>query len=235
MSEADALVRLEKVSRVYGRGEAAAVALDEASLAIERRSWVAVVGPSGHGKSTMLHLMGALDRSTSGKIHLDGEELSRLSARRLATVRARKIGFVFQFFNLLPHLTALENVQTALWFGGWPASRARGKGLDLLDQVGLADRTGHLPGQLSGGQQQRVALARALANDPDLLLLDEPTGNLDSTAEADVLDRLAALHRQGRTLVMVTHSPAVAARAERLVSVRDGRIAADAAVERAGA
>ncbi|MFC6049217.1 ABC transporter ATP-binding protein, partial [Methylobacterium hispanicum] len=178
MSEADALVRLEKVSRVYGRGEAAAVALDEASLAIKRRSWVAVVGPSGHGKSTLLHLMGGLDRSTSGKVHLDGEELSRLSARRLAAVRARKIGFVFQFFNLLPHLTALENVQTALWFGGWPASRARGKGLDLLDQVGLADRAGHLPGQLSGGQQQRVALARALANDPDLLLLDEPTGNL---------------------------------------------------------
>lgn len=235
MSEVDALVRLEKVSRVYGRGEAATVALDEASLAIRRRSWVAVVGPSGHGKSTLLHLMGGLDRSSSGEIRLDGEELSGLSARRLAAVRARKIGFVFQFFNLLPHLTALENVQTALWFGGCASTRARSRGLDLLDQVGLVDRADRLPGQLSGGQQQRVAIARALANDPDLLLLDEPTGNLDSAAEADVLDRLGTLHRQGRTLVMVTHSSAVASRAERVVGVRDGRIASDVTAEETSA
>lgn len=235
MSEMDALVQLKQVSRVYGRGEAATKALDEASLTISRRSWVAVVGPSGHGKSTLLHLMGGLDRSTSGEIHLDGEDLSRLSARRLAAVRARKIGFVFQFFNLLPHLTALENVQTALWFGGCASALARSKGLDLLDQVGLADRADRLPGQLSGGQQQRVAIARALANDPNLLLLDEPTGNLDSVAEADVLDRLGALHRQGRTLVMVTHSSAVASKAERIVGVRDGRIASDVTAGHANA
>lgn len=221
------VVRLEGVSKSYGRGELTATALAGVSLAIARHSWVAVVGPSGHGKSTLLQLIGGLDRPTDGAIWLDGENLAALSSRRLAAVRARKVGFVFQFFNLLPHLTALENVQTALWFGGVHSAQARSRGLELLDDVGLADRTAYLPAQLWGGQQQRVAIARALANSPDLLLLDEATGNLDSAAEADILNLFAGLHQQGRTLVMVTHNPAVAHRAGRVVRLRDGMIESD--------
>ena len=223
----DAVIRLFQVSKVYGEGEAATAALREVSLTIERGSWTAVMGPSGHGKSTLLQLMGALDRPTAGEIFVEGDNLTELSAGRLARVRARKIGFVFQFYNLLPHLTVAENVAIAMWFGHAEARRrARPRSLALLDQFGLRDKANHRPGMLSGGQQQRVAIARALANEPDVLLLDEPTGNLDSTAETEFLDLLRELHGQGRTLVMVTHSPAVAARAERLVKVKDGRIEA---------
>ena len=221
----EALIQLERVTKVYGQGAAQTAALRDVSLAIARNEWLAIMGPSGHGKSTLLQLMGGLDRPTSGAIRLDGAELSALSPGRLAAIRARRIGFVFQFFNLLPHLTALENVQTALWFGG--ASRQNGRALALLYQVGLADKARSLPGELSGGQQQRVAIARALANEPDVLLLDEPTGNLDSAAEAELLALLDALHGSGRTIVMVTHNSVVAARAKRLVSVRDGRIEQD--------
>ena len=218
------LIRVDNVSKVYGYGESATRALVGVSLRIVRQSWMAFVGPSGHGKSTLLQLIGGLDRPTSGAIWLDGENLATLSATQLARVRARKVGFVFQFFNLLPHLTALENVQAALWFGGADGRRSRDRALDLLKRVDLANRVDFLPHMLSGGQQQRVAIARALANDPDLLLLDEPTGNLDSEAEAEVLDLLAGLHKQGRTLLMVTHNPDVAARAGRVVRIKDGRI-----------
>lgn len=221
----EALIQMECVTKVYGRGAAQTAALQDISLAIARNEWLAIMGPSGHGKSTLLQLMGGLDRPTAGAIRLDGAELSALSPGRLAAIRARRIGFVFQFFNLLPHLTALENVQTALWFGG--ASRQSGRALELLGQVGLADKARSLPGELSGGQQQRVAIARALANEPDVLLLDEPTGNLDSAAEAELLALLDVLHGSGRTIVMVTHNPVVASRAKRLVSVRDGRIERD--------
>jgi len=223
----DAVIRLSQVSKVYGEGEAATAALRDVSLTIERGSWTTVMGPSGHGKSTLLQLMGGLDRPTAGEILVEGDNLAELSAGRLARVRARKIGFVFQFYNLLPHLTVAENVAIAMWFGHTEARRrARPRSLALLDQFGLRDKANHRPGMLSGGQQQRVAIARALANEPDVLLLDEPTGNLDSTAETEFLDLLRELHSQGRTLVMVTHSPAVAARAERLVKVKDGRIEA---------
>ncbi|MBI3343430.1 MAG: ABC transporter ATP-binding protein [Gammaproteobacteria bacterium] len=221
----EALIQMECVTKVYGRGAAQTAALRDISLAIARNEWLAIMGPSGHGKSTLLQLMGGLDRPTTGAIRLDGAELSALSPGRLAAIRARRIGFVFQFFNLLPHLTALENVQTALWFGG--TSRQNGRALELLGQVGLADKARSLPGELSGGQQQRVAIARALANEPDVLLLDEPTGNLDSAAEAELLALLDVLHGSGRTIVMVTHNPVVASRAKRLVSVRDGRIERD--------
>lgn len=218
------LIRLENVSKVYGHGETATQALIGVSLGIVQRSWVAFVGPSGHGKSTLLQLIGGLDRPTGGAVWLDGENLAALSATQLARVRARKVGFVFQFFNLLPHLTALENVQAALWFGRTERGRSRERALELLRRVGLADRVHFLPDMLSGGQQQRVAIARALANDPALLLLDEPTGNLDSAAEADVLDLLAELHKQRRTLLMVTHNPDVADRAGRVVRIKDGRV-----------
>jgi putative ABC transport system ATP-binding protein len=221
------VIRLESVTKVYGAGEAATRAVSEVSLALPRASWTAIMGPSGHGKTTLLQLMGGLDRPTAGKIFLDGQELSRLPNGALARLRGRRLGFVFQFFNLLPHLTALENVQAALWLGGKNGVAARARAMELLAHVGLADKADHFPGMLSGGQQQRVAIARALANEPEVLLMDEPTGNLDSAAEAEFLALLGELHRDGKTLVVVTHNPAVADRAQRIVRVRDGRIEQD--------
>jgi putative ABC transport system ATP-binding protein len=221
------VIRLESVTKVYGAGEAATRAVSEVSLALPRASWTAIMGPSGHGKTTLLQLMGGLDRPTAGKIFLDGQELSRLPNGALARLRGRRLGFVFQFFNLLPHLTALENVQAALWLGGKNGVAARARAMELLAHVGLADKAEHFPGMLSGGQQQRVAIARALANEPEVLLMDEPTGNLDSAAEAEFLALLGELHRDGKTLVVVTHNPAVADRAQRIVRVRDGRIEQD--------
>lgn len=219
-------IRLENVSKVYGAGPAATHAVSEVSLAVPRGSWTAIMGPSGHGKTTLLQLMSGLDRPTAGNIFLDEQELSRLSEADLARLRGRRLGFVFQFFNLLPHLTALENVQTALWLGGKNGVAARKRAHGLLDRAGMADKADYFPGMLSGGQQQRAAIARALANEPDVLFMDEPTGNLDSAAEAEFLALLSELHRDGKTLVMVTHNPAVAERAQRIVRVRDGRIEA---------
>lgn len=221
---ADIVLSIENVIKVYGSGPAATEALKDVTLQVERGEWIAIMGPSGHGKSTLLQLMGGLDRPTKGNIYLDKSDITRLSQGDLARLRGHKIGFVFQFFNLLPHLTALENVEMALWLGGMDKHLSRSRGLHLLDQVGLAKKAGNFPNALSGGQQQRVAIARALANDPDVLLMDEPTGNLDSAAEADLLERLSMLHEGGKTLVIVTHNPAVADRAQRRVRVRDGRI-----------
>ena len=228
MSEtSETVIRVANVSKVYGAGEAASTALSEISLDVARGSWVAVMGPSGHGKSTLLQIMGGLDRPSRGQVYLDGIELSTLGSAQLAHTRARAIGFVFQSFNLLPHLTALENIQLALWFGGKESKEGHARAMALLDSVGLADKAHLTPGALSGGQQQRVAVARALANDPDILLMDEPTGNLDSASEADLLALLGRLHAQGRTIVMVTHNPVVASRAQRVVRVKDGRIEED--------
>ena len=221
------MIRLERVTKVYGVGTAAARAVADVTLAVPRGSWTAIMGPSGHGKSTLLQLMGGLDRPTTGQIFLDAQELSRLRDRELAHLRGRCLGFVFQFFNLLPHLTAIENVQAALWLGGGNGVSTRERAMALLTHVRLADKANHFPGMLSGGQQQRVAIARALANEPDVLLMDEPTGNLDSAAEAEFLALLDALHTDGKTLVMVTHNPAVAERAQRIVRVRDGHIERD--------
>ncbi|MDA8259188.1 MAG: ABC transporter ATP-binding protein [Betaproteobacteria bacterium] len=221
----EAVIALERVSKTYGSGAATTKAVSDVSITVARGTWVAIMGPSGHGKSTLLQLIGGLDRPSAGRIVLDGAEIGSLDATRLAAVRGRKIGFVFQFFNLMPHLTTLENVEIALWLGG--ATRRNGRAMDLLEHFGLGDKADHLPGMLSGGQQQRVAIARALANEPDILLMDEPTGNLDSAAEAELLVLLDELHRAGKTLLMVTHNPAVAARAERVLQVKDGRIVAD--------
>lgn len=221
----DSVITLECVSKTYGRGAAATQAIADVSMRVARGSWTAIMGPSGHGKSTLLQLIGGLDRPSAGRIVLDGAEIGGLDATELAAVRGKKIGFVFQFFNLMPHLTAQENVEVALWLGGTGQGKARA--LDLLERFGLRDKARHQPGMLSGGQQQRVAIARALANDPDILLMDEPTGNLDSAAEAELLDLLDELHAAGKTLLMVTHNPAVAGRAERVVQVKDGRIVAD--------
>ncbi len=223
----DTEIRVEHVTKIYGSNGAATTALADVCLDVARGEWLAIMGPSGHGKSTLLQIMGGLDRPTEGSIHLNGTELTALGPDELAQARAREIGFVFQFFNLLPHLTALENVQLALWFGGTATHAARQRGLDLLDAVGLADKAALFPGALSGGQQQRVAVARALANDPKTLLMDEPTGNLDSAAEAELLALLKRLHAEGKTIAMVTHNPDVADHAQRMVHVKDGRIDGD--------
>lgn len=220
----DALIRVEHVSKVYGTGDAATTALSDVCLAVRHGAWVALMGPSGHGKSTLLQIMGGLDQPSAGRVSLHGTELTALRPAALAQVRARQIGFVFQFFNLLPHLTALENLQLALWFGGTPKKAASRRAIELLDAVELADKAGALPHMLSGGQQQRIAVARALANEPDLLLLDEPTGNLDSASEAVLLALLQQLHARGKTIVLVTHNPAVAEPAERIIHLKDGRI-----------
>ena len=222
----NAIIELEKTSKTYGSGDAEVKAVSEVSMSVERGAWVAIMGPSGHGKSTLLQLIGGLDRPSTGRIILDGLELGTLNAAELAAVRGKKIGFVFQFFNLMPHLTALENVEIALWLDG--GARSNGRAMELLERFGLVDKAHHLPSMLSGGQQQRVAIARALANDPDILLMDEPTGNLDSGSEAELLALLGELNQAGKTLLMVTHNPAVAQRAERVLQVKDGKIIGDA-------
>lgn len=221
----NAIIELEKTSKTYGRGDAEVKAVSEVSMSVERGAWVAIMGPSGHGKSTLLQLIGGLDRPSAGRIVLDGLELGTLDAAELAAVRGKKIGFVFQFFNLMPHLTALENVEIALWLSG--GTYSNGRAMELLERFGLGDKAHHLPSMLSGGQQQRVAIARALANEPEILLMDEPTGNLDSGSEAALLALLGDLNKAGKTLLMVTHNPAVASHAQRLVCVKDGRIEED--------
>ena len=220
----DAIIRTEKLVKTYSTGKVKTQALRGVDLEIPRGSFSCIVGPSGHGKSTLMHLIGGLDRPTGGGVFIDGEDISRLSNRRLAALRAQKIGFVFQFFNLLQGLTAEENVATAMMFAGVPEKRQNESARELLSLVGLAEKLKAKPSELSGGQQQRVAIARALANDPNLLLMDEPTGNLDSESETEVLETIFRLHRQGKTVVIVTHNNEIANKAERLVKVKDGRI-----------
>jgi len=220
------IIRTDRVAKRYRSGDLETEALRGVSLVIPRGSFTCIVGPSGHGKSTLMHLIGGLDSPSEGAVYLDGTEISRLDNNALAELRARKIGFVFQFFNLLQGLTAAENVECALMLAGIPVRDHRSKARELLAMVGLEDRANHRPAQLSGGQQQRVAIARALANAPDILLMDEPTGNLDSRAEADVIDILMQLNSRGTTIVIVTHNEAIAARAGQVIRVKDGMIEA---------
>jgi len=208
----------------YGKGAALVRALRGVDLEIPKGSFTCIVGPSGHGKSTLMHLLGGLDHPTSGTVTIDGQEISRLDNKKLADLRARKIGFVFQFFNLLQSLTASENIETALMLAGVPEKEQKVRAKELLKVVGLEDKAEAKPGQLSGGQQQRVAIARALANDPPVLLMDEPTGNLDSEAEAEVMKVLMNLNRQGKTIIFVTHSNEIASRADNVLYVRDGQV-----------
>jgi putative ABC transport system ATP-binding protein len=188
-----------------------------------------VMGPSGSGKSTLMHIVGCLDVPTDGSYHLAGEDVGSMSEDELADVRNRRIGFVFQQFNLLPSLTALRNVELPLAYAGVPRHERRERAIAALDRVDLGDRVEHRPGELSGGQQQRVAVARALVTEPDLILADEPTGNLDSVSTTDVLALLRELHGAGRTIVLITHEPDVAAQARRVVRVRDGQVIEDVA------
>ncbi|MBL7620137.1 ABC transporter ATP-binding protein [Frankia sp. AgB1.8] len=216
------LLRAHGLRKRYGRGEGLVRAIDGIDVEVPRGETVAVMGPSGCGKSTLLHLLGGLDRPDSGEIRLADRRLDTLSERALAKVRRDDVGFVFQAFHLMDELTAQENVEFPALLAGCSPRQARRRAQKLLDQVGLADRAGHLPTALSGGQRQRVAIARALANEPQLLLADEPTGNLDSAATLDVLRLLASLNADGLTLVIATHDERIAATADRLISMRDG-------------
>ncbi|HAK94268.1 MAG TPA: macrolide ABC transporter ATP-binding protein [Planctomycetes bacterium] len=219
------MIALENCAKMYGNGESAVRALAGITLRVERGESVAVRGPSGSGKSTLLHILGLLDRPTAGRYLLAGADVTRLGDRERSRIRNRTIGFVFQNFQLLPRLTALQNVCLPLLYAGRrdAADTAR----EALARLGLAARTHHRPGALSGGEQQRVAIARALVKDPELILADEPTGNLDSRTGGQILDLLGAIHAQGVTLVIVTHDDNVAARARRVIAMADGAVAAD--------
>lgn len=218
------MIKTEGVVKIYDSGDISTAALRGVTMEIAKGSFTCIVGPSGHGKSTLMHLIGGLDRPTEGSVSVGGTDLSSLDNRSLARLRGEKIGFVFQFFNLLPGLTARENVETSMMLSGVPEKEQAARSRELLALVGLADKANSKPSQLSGGQQQRVAIARALANDPDILLLDEPTGNLDSAAEKEVLEILHALHRQGKTIVVVTHNNDIAEQAQQILQVKDGQI-----------
>jgi putative ABC transport system ATP-binding protein len=227
VERAPAVIELHDIRKVYRTGSIEVEALRGVSLTIEKGEYVAIMGPSGSGKSTLMHILGCLDVPTSGSYLLGGEDVGGMDEIDLAEVRNRRIGFVFQQFNLLPSLTAVRNVELPLSYAAIPRARRRALAEAALARVGLADRMDHRPGELSGGQQQRAAVARALASDPQLLLADEPTGNLDSTATEDVLGLFEELHQQGRTVVLITHEAEVAARAARTIRVRDGQIVAD--------
>ena len=221
------VIDLQGVTKVYRMGDLRVGALRGVDLRVERGEFVAVMGASGSGKSTMLHILGCLDSPSGGRYLLDGVDVRRLDEAVLSRIRNRKIGFVFQAFNLIPRTTALANVELPLSYAGVAARERRARALAALDRVGLADRAGHQPSELSGGQQQRVAVARAIATDPALLLADEPTGNLDSAATEEIMGILAELNSEGRTVVLITHEPDVASRTRRVVRLRDGRITSD--------
>ncbi len=216
------VLRARGLRKEYGKGEGLVRAVDEVDLTVASGETVAVMGPSGCGKSTLLHLLGGLDRPSGGELWLAGRRIDRLGERALARLRRDKIGFVFQAFHLMDELTAAENVELPALLAGRSARSARRRALDLLDRVGLADRARFLPSALSGGQRQRVAIARALVSEPELVLADEPTGNLDSQATVEVLRLFEHLHASGQTLVIVTHDSRIAATADRLISMRDG-------------
>jgi putative ABC transport system ATP-binding protein len=219
------MIKLERITKTYTLGKRELQVLKGIDLCVEQGELVAIMGPSGSGKTTLLNIIGCLDRPTSGSYHLDGKEVSSLSSTELAAIRAKKIGFVFQTFNLLPRLSALANVELGLKYAGIDD---RDLALEALRRVGLADRANHRPTELSGGEQQRVAIARALAKRPPVILADEPTGNLDSKSGEEVLSLLTELHKeQGITLVMITHDPDVARRCQRIIRLKDGLVVSE--------
>ena len=221
------MIEIEDLKKVYVMGDEEVGALAGANLSITRGEYVAVIGPSGSGKSTLMNILGGLDRPTSGAYRFEGEEVGDFGDNALADFRRRRIGFVFQSFQLLPRLTAQQNVELPMVYGGVPGPERRARAAELLDRVGLGARKGHRPTQLSGGQQQRVAIARSLANRPDLLLADEPTGALDTHTSEEILKLFGELNADGLTLVIVTHDPDVAGEARRRVAFRDGLIVSD--------
>ena len=222
-----AVIEMRAITKIYDTGKVKVEALKGIDLSVGGGEFVAIVGPSGSGKSTLMNLIGCLDTPTGGRYHLKGEAVSGLGKNALADIRNRRIGFVFQNFNLLPQITAFENVEMPLLFGGVPRPRRQQRVEEVLGRVGLGDRMHHKPPELSGGQMQRVAIARALAMDPDILLADEPTGNLDTSSGGDIMGLFQDLWKQGRTLLVITHDAALARRAARVVEVRDGNIVRD--------
>jgi putative ABC transport system ATP-binding protein len=221
------IIRMSEIRKIYDTGKVKVEALKGVDLEIHKGEMVAIVGPSGSGKSTLMNLLGCLDTATSGSYELGGENVAGVTRDQLAEIRNRRVGFVFQNFNLLPHITALENVEMPMLFGGVSPKERRERATALLTRVGLGDRVEHKPTELSGGQMQRVAIARSLAMNPDIVLADEPTGNLDSTSGSDIMSIFTELWKQGSTLIIITHDPALAKRASRVVEVRDGKIVSD--------
>ncbi|MDR1193227.1 MAG: ABC transporter ATP-binding protein [Peptococcaceae bacterium] len=221
------MLEMSNISKIYQMGDESLYALQDVSLRVAEGEFVAIIGPSGSGKSTLMNLIGCLDVPSTGTYKLDGKDVSDLSGDQQAVIRNEKIGFIFQNFNLLTKLTALENVELPLLYRNTSSDERRRRALDALKQVGLSDRAGHKPMELSGGQQQRVAIARALAGDPPILLADEPIGNLDSTSGKEVTDLMHSLHRQGHTIILITHNQEQANEASRKVSLYDGRIISD--------
>ena len=224
MTKVKAIIRTENLIKTYDKSTIKTYALKGVGMEIPKGSFSCIIGPSGHGKSTLMHLLGGLDRPTSGSVFVEDIDIVKLSNNKLSELRAQKIGFVFQFFNLLQNLTALENITTAMMFGKIPPKEHKKRAEELLALVGLSDKANAKPSELSGGQQQRVSIARALANDPDILLMDEPTGNLDSESEADVLKYIFEIHKVGKTVVIVTHNNELAKKAEIIFEIRDGKI-----------
>ena len=221
------VIVLENIVKTYSMGDSSFNALDGINLSIEKGSFVAIMGPSGSGKSTMMNIIGCLDRPTSGAYWLDGQQVAELSDDELALVRNEKIGFVFQNFNLLPRMNALHNVALPLIYAGIPLAERLKRAEKALIAVGLGDRIQHKPNEMSGGQQQRVAIARAMVNEPAILMADEPTGNLDTKSGDEVMRLFTAIHEQGRTVILVTHEPEIAAYTERTLVMRDGKIVQD--------
>lgn len=218
------VLEIDSVTKRYATGAVAVEALKNVSVTIKRGTLTAIIGPSGSGKSTLMHIIGCLDIPSEGRYVLDGVEVSKLPLRSLADIRLKKIGFVFQSFNLLPYLTAYKNIELPLIFAGMRATKRSARVRELLDLVGMTARAGHKPSQMSGGEQQRIAIARALANDPEIILADEPTGNLDTKNGESIMQLFMSLWEAGKTLVMITHDPGVAERCEKKVHLLDGRI-----------
>ena len=222
------LIKLENVWKIYQLGKVELTVLKEMNLEINRGSFVSIIGPSGSGKSTLLNIIGCLDIPTKGKVFLDGQDIQKLSEDELAKIRGKKIGFVFQQFNLLPNLTAIENVVLPMVFQKIPEEKRFGRAKKLLEMVGLGERIFHKPAELSGGEQQRVAIARALANNPEMLITDEPTGNLDSKSGEMIMEILKELYQKGeRTIIVVTHDPQIASFSKEIVHIKDGQIVSD--------
>ena len=223
----DNLIHIEHIMKIYNPGENEVRALDDISLDIDKGEFVAIIGQSGSGKSTLTNMLGCLDVPTSGRYILSGEDVSRLSDNQLSDIRNKQIGFIFQGFNLIPNLTAIENVELPLIYRGLPANERHELAMEALSMVGLEKRVKHKPSEMSGGQQQRVAIARAIAAKPPVILADEPTGNLDSASSKDIMKILHELHESGRTIILITHDDHIAANAKRVVRIMDGQIESD--------
>ena len=218
------LIKVSHLSKIYQTGEIQVTALDNVSFEIKKGEFVAIMGPSGSGKSTLMHILGALDKPTSGHYLLDGTDISHFDSDQLAEIRNKKIGFIFQAYNLLPRTTALKNLTIPMIYGGVPKEKRQKKATELLKSVGLVDRLYHTPSQLSGGQQQRVAIARAMAMNPSILLADEPTGNIATKQAVEIMEIFQDLNQQGRTILMITHEQDIAKYAKRIIRLRDGKI-----------